>query len=537
MRTSNWRLSALCLGILWTVQVLFVVYYLSGVLPGGGVPFDDAWIHFVFARNLAERGEVSFNPGQWSGGTTSLLWDLLLALGYRLSGRMLATAYVLGVVCYLLAATALFLLLVTTFGQTARGCTSALVGAIGFAAIGFVPYLALSGMDTLLFLALALGSLAAFVRGHYRLTGWLLAAVIITRIEGVGVAVLLGLAALVGIWSRPRWRSLLQVIMPPVLVLGLYLLFNWAVTGHLLPTTMAGRKWLWGLPESWWAFSLERTGNFLRDWWNLITHFILPGSSWASPLFLGGLIILGLIRVLVGAAHRQPTSLGLVLLVAWVLAHNLAYLFLAPLATWRHQVPNLVLLSTLASAGLFAITRMLRSRRCYQWVFALGILGILVCLLPGTIAYSQTYAENVAHINNVHVAAGRWIDAHLPDDAVVAAFDIGAISYLGDRWTLDLGGLTDIRFVREYLYPGRTVDYLYERGATHLAMPEPAWPGQTDLGARLGLVEGEPTARLRFHSLAAFEIPPYIRPPFTSLPYQFYPAYYRIAIYEIEWLY
>lgn len=533
MEKSDWRSSLLCLGILWTVQILLIAYYLWGVLPVGGMPFDDAWIHFVVARNLIEHGEVSFNPGQWSGGTTSLLWDILLALGYGLSDQMLTTAYVLGGGCYLLAGTALFFLLVTTLGQTAQGRGVALAAALGFALIGFVPYLALSGMDTLLFLALALSSLAAFVRGHYRLTGWLLAAVMITRIEGLGVALLLGLAALVESWRRPRGQLVLQILIPPGLALGLYLLFNWTVTGYLLPTTMAGRKWLVGLPEDWWAFSLERTTVFLSHWERLITHFVLADSGWIPTLLLGGLVTIGLIEALVGGAHRQRTSLGVGLLIAWVLEHNLAYLLLMPTAVARYQAPNLILLPTLAAVGVLALLRVFR-RGLHQWAAALAGLAMVACLLPGTIAYRKVFADNVDHINRVHVAAGQWIASHLPSNAVVAAFDIGAISYFGDRWTLDLGGLTDIRFVRQYLYPGRVADYLHEKGATHLAMPEPARPGQTDIGARLGLVQDEAAGRLRLHPLVTFEVPPYIHPPFTSLYYQFYTAYRRITIYEIE---
>lgn len=101
---------------------------------------------------------------------------------------------------------------------------------------------------------------------------------------------------------------------------------------------------------------------------------------------------------------------------------------------------------------------------------------------------------------------------------------------------MDLGGLTDVGFVRDYLYPGRVEDYIYERGATYLVMPEPAEPNQADLTTRLGISSEGPEAGLRLHPQAHFEVAPYIRPAYTSLRYQFYPAYLRMGIYEIEWL-
>ena len=49
-----------------------------------GFPLDDAWIHQTYARNLALRGEWAFIPGKPSAGSTSPLWSVLLAPGYRL---------------------------------------------------------------------------------------------------------------------------------------------------------------------------------------------------------------------------------------------------------------------------------------------------------------------------------------------------------------------------------------------------------------------------------------------------------------------
>ena len=57
-------------------------------------------------------------------------------------------------------------------------------------------------MDTLLFLALSLGGVTAFMHSQYGLAGWLLAATVVTRIEGVGLAMLVGLAV-VGGGHRP----------------------------------------------------------------------------------------------------------------------------------------------------------------------------------------------------------------------------------------------------------------------------------------------------------------------------------------------
>jgi hypothetical protein len=530
LKGLRWRSLVWLLLPLWAVQLLLLVYYLSAVLPSSGVPFDDAWIHFVFARNLAEYGELSFNVGQWSGGTTSLLWDLLLACGYRLSGRMLLTAYLLGGMCYVLAATGLLILLTTFMGRTIEGRGLALVGAVCYATMGFTPYLALSGMDTLLFVALAIWSLVTFVLDLRRLASGLLAALVVTRIEGIGLIALLATVILIKNHYRPE--PLLRFLSPSAIALGVYLLFNLAVTGSLLPSTMAGRKWLWGFPEGLWAFSLTRTSRFWRDWMGLLRHFILAGCGGIPVAYWITLVILGAAGGLGMVAFRRGRQLGFNLLIAWALIHNLAYLFLAPLASWRHQVPNLVLLPTLATTGCLSLSGLCAAPARRRWTAALTGLATLVCLLPGTTGYRQAFSDHVAHINSVHVAAGRWIADSLPRDAVVAAFDIGAVKYFGHREIIDLGGLTDANLAEDYLYPRQAARLLRERDATHLALPEPARPGQTDLGSRLGLTEDSIGARLKLS--ATFQIPPYIKAPYTRLPYQFYPAYRRLSIYEID---
>lgn len=518
--------------VLVLLQVALIVFFLSDILPEGGVPFDDAWIHFVFARNIAEHGELSFNPNRWSGGTTSLLWDVLLAIGYRLSGNMLATAYGLGTAFYVLGSVLFYFLLEKIYEDQLEGQEVALAASVGLAVLCYIPYLALSGMDTLLFLALSIGSLTLFVYGKHHWVKWLLAALILTRIEGIILTVLLIIAYTLQKQNSQQYKRRITIALPPFFALVLYLLFNKLVTGSYLPTTMAGRRWLWGLPEELWALDSQRTLRFFRDWWYIIKYFIISDNGFFHTLFLI-LIPLGVLGLLINYIRQPMRSLGLVLFTTWVLLHNLLYLALAPIASWRHQVPNLVLLPVLAINGWLFGIRMLQVRFRIL-VTALGGLILLLCLLPRTILYQQIYTKNVEHINHVHAAAGKWISEHLPENAVVAAFDIGAIRYFGNRQTLDLGGLIDINFVHRYLYPRRVEKYLCENDATHLAIPEPVG-GQTDLKQRLGLLNSErKECSIRLRPLIAFQVEPYILPPFTLLQYQFYTAYLKVVVYEIE---
>jgi len=63
---------------------------------------DDAYISFVFSRNLAEHGQLAFNVGQHVEGYTNFLWTFVLGVGMlagigpEWSSRVLGTLCALG---------------------------------------------------------------------------------------------------------------------------------------------------------------------------------------------------------------------------------------------------------------------------------------------------------------------------------------------------------------------------------------------------------------------------------------------------------
>ena len=73
--TSRWRDAAI--GLLALAGVALYVAA-SSIIHEVGFPLDDSWIHQTYARNLAERGEWAFVPGEPSVASTSPLYTCLL---------------------------------------------------------------------------------------------------------------------------------------------------------------------------------------------------------------------------------------------------------------------------------------------------------------------------------------------------------------------------------------------------------------------------------------------------------------------------
>ena len=62
---------------------------------------DDAFISFVYSRNFAEHGELSFNLGQAVEGYTNFSWTVLLGILMKLGIPPELSSRVLGTLCAL----------------------------------------------------------------------------------------------------------------------------------------------------------------------------------------------------------------------------------------------------------------------------------------------------------------------------------------------------------------------------------------------------------------------------------------------------
>src|SRR5258706_3522972 len=81
---SAWLLLCLTVGL---ALLLYLASASGSRASAGGpiLPLDDAYIHFQYARVLAEGHPFQYNPGQPpTSGATSLLYPIILAVGYKL---------------------------------------------------------------------------------------------------------------------------------------------------------------------------------------------------------------------------------------------------------------------------------------------------------------------------------------------------------------------------------------------------------------------------------------------------------------------
>lgn len=459
MRRAAWLLAPAVLGVVLSVALLARARAANGA---SGFPLDDAWIHLTYARNLHDHGVFSYFPGQpASAGSTAPLYTLLLAAGFWLVHDEKLLSYGLGI-----AAHAAFLWLAVLWGRRRLGGRAwPALFAVLLALDPRIAILAVSGMETSLFLCLVALAFWARASGRARCLGLALGLAVWVRPDALVLVAVLAIAGLLegSAGGEPLARRLAW--LPPLaLLLALYLGFNLA-TGHvLLPNTFGAKRAYYSLAAG------DPRGAFLHR--DLEAAFLALG--WAVLTPLAGLAVA---REALALQRRRPGRL--LAESGWAVALPLAYLVLLPFAHRfsRYLVPALPAVALLALDVLREWSArpappVVAWRRWLRPAALTLAAGALLWQASAVTAADRNYTILCGYHYRRHERTGRWLAAHTPADAVVATHDVGAIAYYSHRRIVDVAGLIQPEAIPHLRQPDYTafLEGLFERqGVTHLA--------------------------------------------------------------------
>jgi hypothetical protein len=472
-----WLVALLVLGSLLLLSFALHAYRVTE--GKGGVPLDDAWIHFQFARNLARGHGFAFNPGEPTAGSTAPLWTLLLAglyavgVGFPLAGQFLS------VLSFLVTLVATYVL---TRRLTRRRWAAGLAGAVA-ATNGRLVWAGLSALETPLFAALSLLGIISYITRRnaesYGLrTAALLGLAALARPEGILLFALSladfslrNLSAKQDRGSRvPSYASrftsciasLACRVLPPIGVFAAlvlpYAIFSLLTSGHPLPNTFGAKT----------TFNLRPDLAFL----GLASRYLILDNPLLLPFFVLG----------VGAGLRRARILS-----AWNVGLPLAYAFLhATLYQHgRYLIPLIPCNAVIGVIGLLEARRLAMGWN-WRWQGSRATLVILVVALfvAGTAwrlpTMARRFAQDVENINRMHVAIGHWVAEHTPTDALLALNDIGAITYISGREIVDLAGLVTPEVVPMLRAPdttSRLIGFMAEQDVDYVIVFPNWFPG------------------------------------------------------------
>ena len=393
-----------------------------------GFSLDDSWIHAVFARNLATGNGFSFNPGEPVSGSTGPLYSAILSLLYLVTGEMVWTGKVFGILCQI-AATLLLLRAGLHLerpaawpgapASTAAVPWKALTAAVLMGMSPSLLWASLSGMEISLYLLFVCAGLERTLAGKdVAATLWWSLGVWV-RPDGLFLVALRMLG--------PRATLLKRVAMAGAFIVPL-VAFNLWLGGTPLPQTV-GAKAAWGLDLG------HRTWNLIREWGALWGLPFRVDDELEHPLLLLPLLLLGAALLW----KRFP------LLALYVVGLPLAFsLFRENSASHKryivYVVPFGLLLAVTALGWLSARLPRAFGKRAFAAVALVAILwqGAMV------VRKADTHGWNVQNINMMQRLLGTTAGNTTPPGATIAASDIGAIGYFSHRRVVDLMGLVSV---------------------------------------------------------------------------------------------
>lgn len=408
---------------IWLVLLLAVLllgYSLQVALSmtGGqlGVPLDDAWIHYQYARNLSQGDGFTYAPGVATAGSTSPAWTLLLAGVGLFTDNFLIPSLALSALFFLLTIWLTYHLALEVTGRW----QVALLAAAGVAVTGRLLWAGLSAMEVTLFTSLTLGAVWLYQRRGLGVgTAVLFGLASQTRPEGHVLFALVMLDAVISTrWQyRPMqpiatWRAIFMNIVIYGLLQLPYALFSLSVTGKPLPNTFYAKSRTTTL-YSWRTFR-ETWGYHWRD--NLMSLLLLP----------------------FGIAFLWRRSR---ITIAWLLGLMFIMPVIVPIV-WHHgryTMPLLPFQMIVGAAGLWWIVQKVPRLGRPIWV-----VGCVLFLLAGAWrvpAWAEMLGYNTREIQEIDVEMGKWLAANIPADEAIGIDDIGAIMFLGPRPIVDLNGL------------------------------------------------------------------------------------------------
>lgn len=401
MTSIQYNQFALLLGAAITTTV-FILFHDHG--------FDDPYITYRYAQNIADGTGFVYNAGDPILSTTTPLYALLLSTVAMIGLPVPLVSNAFGCVSLALGGIALW--------KLGRLWCANSIGVAGLLLYPTFPFfMPVLGAETTVYLALALLGVLAYARKRYVVTAVLLACATLARADAILVVGVLGLHYLL---SRRGQKPPLRAIAVFLVVLGLWSGFAWWYFGSPFPVTLDVKQQQAKMAIS--QTFLEGFLPFVRGYWDNTLyrlHLALVGIGAISGLFV----------------WRRW-----LLLPTWSLGYFAAYSVLGVSRYYWYYAPIVagsVVLIGLGVAGISTGAKRIagtQPARIVAALFILALLGIQVRSLWNLQGQNDPRLE-------VYREVGTWIDANTPQTASVGTLEVGIIGYYAERRIIGFAGL------------------------------------------------------------------------------------------------
>lgn len=429
------------LPVLYVATVAFILFTL---LSKNG--YDDPFITYRYAHNLASGVGFVYNAGERILSTTTPLFAMLLALLNFVTFDLPRIANLISAIS--IAVGAIFL---WDLGQTWK------TSWVGWAGLLLYPTFTLPlisfGSETPLYIALSLGSIAFYARQRYLTTATLAALATLTRPDGILVAIVLAAHFLIRIRRPVPWKALLIFggILAP------WFLFAWLYFGYPLPITLAAKQqqgtmavsqtfapgflWIIGWYIDSWQYWLEAALAIIGVYW-----LVRKVPQWTLLLSWTGLYFIS--YSLIGVSryfwYYAPLVPGYIALVGLGL-DAVAYLIQVVYKKSSPQPITEVNWQDSSNQPVASPRQSLFSQHISYLVIGTLLLSLTIAQAFDVYKLSTTSDPRAT----AYRAVGEWIRENTPTDSLIGSLEIGIIGYYADRRVVDFAGLLHPEIARQ----------------------------------------------------------------------------------------
>jgi hypothetical protein len=389
---------------LWCGGVATVVLALFGARG-----FDDPYVTYRYAQNLATGRGFVYNQGEYVLSTTTPLYTLLLAVVGVAGFDIPWASNAIGCVSLGLGAWTLWAL--------SRGWGWTWAAMVVLLVLPLSPLLVLTlGLETVFGLALVLLGILLYERRRWHGAAIVWALATLTRFDAV-----LALAVVIayGVFARrerPPWRA---VVLYGAL-LAPWLLFATWYFGAPTPATLAAKQRQALMPQS--DSFIEGLLPFFKHYWTV---------WWLWPHF--ACAMLG-----AGAAILRYRRSGLVL--SWIALYVVAYMWLGVTRYQWYYAPvvvGVIMCIALGVQACAALVQRWQGTRAAWWSATVLCVVLLAGQLSSLVAF---YGVQNGRLR-IYRTVGEWFATHTAPDASIGTLEVGIIGYYSERRIVDFAGL------------------------------------------------------------------------------------------------
>jgi hypothetical protein len=390
---------------------IFTVYINA---PYATLAYDDAFISYRYAYNLATGHGMVYNIGEHYLGTSAPLWTLLL--GLVCYHHPVWIPHVGGWLTILsVAATGVMLVLIGhATGQRMTGWVAAILWSL-FGALHFMM-----GCEIFLQIALVLATALSLLHNRRIAAGVLIGLNICVRPDAaIPSLILLALVAL-----KRRQVPKTETVIAGALVTAMLITCT-VYYGSAIPSTLGAK-----------LAQYSASGSFVGDLIPMTAAYISAAFPWVRWTAAGAMILISFVVQL-----RKPSAFMAITiaLAAQCLAFVAAKM---PFYLW-YYLPTIMVV-TIATGNCAELVGLLapdKRVRCAIWSFILGAL--LWNWQPFNFLTTAQFTTTNESQYSVYKEAGQWLNANTQKSASVGYMEIGVLGWYSHRPIIDLLGLVN----------------------------------------------------------------------------------------------